>query len=124
MLHGGMFIDPPSRRYMHAQESFIDSADIDDLRMEVLEEMVKAVSYDGDMVFYFHYKVPNLRLDIGLRPLTMDINFYNLFEHVLDGIKLIEIYVESWSSLVFLNSINSNTARVGPLVQTESSTLL
>ncbi|MFS7891635.1 hypothetical protein Hanom_Chr00s000348g01638241 [Helianthus anomalus] len=65
----------PSRKYLHGSIAFIDSVELDDFGVDVLEEMVKCVGYDCDMVFYFHYTIPNMSLDEGLRNLIADHDF-------------------------------------------------
>ncbi|MFS7999437.1 hypothetical protein Hanom_Chr12g01166141 [Helianthus anomalus] len=71
--------------------------------MDVLEDMIKKLGYDDGIVYYLHFKEPNvsldfglrtLRCDIGLRTLRCDIDLEPLFDNVRQGVKMIEIYVE------------------------------
>ncbi|MFS8028882.1 hypothetical protein Hanom_Chr16g01515761 [Helianthus anomalus] len=115
IFHGGEFTQQSGRKYLHGHISFIDSVYI------YVGRKVKCLGYSCYMDFYFYYKVPNLCLDLGLRSLIVDHDFENLFDHVRDGVKLMEIYVEHWVSSVFLNSIPSQHVVVGPDVGTSSS---
>ncbi|MFS7905289.1 hypothetical protein Hanom_Chr01g00045951 [Helianthus anomalus] len=94
VYHGGEFSDNPCRSYVGGKYNFIDCLDIDDFGIDVLEEMVKQIGYSVDMVFYFHFKIPYVCLDLGLKCLASDSDFLSLFEHVRGGVKLIEIYDE------------------------------
>ncbi|MFS7964257.1 hypothetical protein Hanom_Chr08g00748041 [Helianthus anomalus] len=75
IFHLGEFTQPPHWNYLPGDIAYIDFADTNDFGIDVLEEMVKQVGYDVDIIFYFHYKDPNLSLDYGLRSLTVDGDF-------------------------------------------------
>ncbi|MFS7988564.1 hypothetical protein Hanom_Chr11g01036341 [Helianthus anomalus] len=104
VFHSGEFTDIPCRSYVCGKYNFIDSADINDFGMDIAEEMVKQLGYSVYMVFYFHYKIPYVCLDLGLKSLSSDSDFTSLFEHVRSGVKLIEIYVEHWTLRVLMTS--------------------
>ncbi|KAM0042533.1 hypothetical protein Hdeb2414_s0010g00330901 [Helianthus debilis subsp. tardiflorus] len=84
--------------------------------MDVLEEMVKQLGYSVDMVFYFHYKIPYVCLHLGSKSLSTESDFSNLFEHIRGGVKLIEIYVEHWTSRVLMTSCGEEVMTQSPHV--------
>ncbi|KAI3818709.1 hypothetical protein L1987_12524 [Smallanthus sonchifolius] len=105
-FHGGQFSNHPGIEYVNGKITFIDNVDIDGFGMGMLEEMVKGLGYPSDMVFYYHFKIPRVCLDLGLKCLSNDSDFENLFAHVRRGNTVIEIYIEHWNSRVFFKSIN------------------
>ncbi|MFS7933801.1 hypothetical protein Hanom_Chr04g00384081 [Helianthus anomalus] len=64
--HGGKFTENSSREFVNGKINFIGSVDTNQVEIDVLEEMLKQIGYDCDMVFYFHFKEPYLCLDFGL----------------------------------------------------------
>ncbi|MFS7938122.1 hypothetical protein Hanom_Chr05g00435721 [Helianthus anomalus] len=72
VYHGGEFSDSSCRSYVGGKYNFIDCADIDDFGMDILEEMVKLIGYSIGMVFYFHFKIMYVCLDLGLKCFAHD----------------------------------------------------
>ncbi|MFS7996491.1 hypothetical protein Hanom_Chr12g01130581 [Helianthus anomalus] len=66
IFHGDEFTQVPDRNYFPSDITYIDFADTNDFGIDMLEEMVKQVGYDADMVFYYRFKDSNLSLDNGL----------------------------------------------------------
>ncbi|MFS7942522.1 hypothetical protein Hanom_Chr06g00489341 [Helianthus anomalus] len=82
--------------------------------MDILEEMVKQLGYFVDMVFYFHYKIPYVCLNLGLNSLSSDSDISSFFEHIHGGVKLTEIYVEHWTSRVLMTSCGEEVMTQSP----------
>ncbi|MFS7964923.1 hypothetical protein Hanom_Chr08g00756061 [Helianthus anomalus] len=74
IFYGCEFTQLPDRNYLPGDIAYIEFADTNDFGIDVLEEMVKQIGYDVDMVFYYHFKDPN-SLDDGLRNLFVDNDF-------------------------------------------------
>ncbi|MFS7908764.1 hypothetical protein Hanom_Chr01g00086921 [Helianthus anomalus] len=62
---------------------------MDDFGINVLEEMVKHLGYTCYMVFYFHFKVLSLCMNLGLKKLGNYNDFECMFDHVRKGVKLL-----------------------------------
>ncbi|MFS7998312.1 hypothetical protein Hanom_Chr12g01152211 [Helianthus anomalus] len=78
VYHNGEFSNNPCRAYVGGKYIYIDYVDIDNFGMDVLEEMVKQLGYSVDMVFYIHYKIPHVCLDLDLKSLSSDNDFFKL----------------------------------------------
>ncbi|KAJ0433503.1 hypothetical protein HanIR_Chr17g0871041 [Helianthus annuus] len=102
--------------YVNRKTNFIESVDIDQLEMDVLEEILKQIGYDCDMIFYFHFKEAYLFLDFGLRMLSNDNDLEAMFDNVRNRVRLIDIYVEHWKSTVMLHSIDDDSGPTRDIV--------
>ncbi|MFS7978033.1 hypothetical protein Hanom_Chr10g00910911 [Helianthus anomalus] len=66
--------------------------------------MIKKIGYDDGIFFYIHYKEPYMSLDFGLRTLKCDVDLEAMFDHVRQGVNLIDMYVEHWRSTILMES--------------------
>ncbi|MFS8018038.1 hypothetical protein Hanom_Chr15g01387451 [Helianthus anomalus] len=73
--------------------------------------MIKKICYNDGLVFCIHYKEPYMSLDFGLRTLKCDVDLESMFDHVCQGVHLIDMYVEHRRSTVLMES---NEVHAGP----------
>ncbi|XP_022040793.1 uncharacterized protein LOC110943349 [Helianthus annuus] len=91
--------------------NYIDHVDFRVLNTDVLEEMVKKLGYNDGLFFSIHYKEPYCSLDFGLRTLKCDVDLEPIFDHVRQGVHMIDMYVEHRRSTIL---IESSEGPVGP----------
>ncbi|MFS8004716.1 hypothetical protein Hanom_Chr13g01229041 [Helianthus anomalus] len=56
--------------------------------------MVKKIGYNDGLFLCIHYKEPYCSLDFGLRTLKCDVDLEPMFDHVRQGVHMIDMYVE------------------------------
>ncbi|KAK1433714.1 hypothetical protein QVD17_10629 [Tagetes erecta] len=98
MFHGGEFINCPGRKYV-GKFDYIDMVSTEDFGQDVLVEILKSLGYPVEMVYYFHFKLPDLDLDKGLRVLAYKSSIERLCS-LVSRFKVIEIYIEHWQTKV------------------------
>ncbi|KAJ0512139.1 hypothetical protein HanRHA438_Chr11g0531481 [Helianthus annuus] len=102
--HGGKFVENPNRKYVGGKMNYIDHVDFRVLNTDVLEATVKKLGHNNGLVFCIHYKEPYCSLDFGLRTLKCDVDLEHIFDHVRQGVHMIDIYVEHWRSTILENT--------------------
>ncbi|KAJ0714517.1 hypothetical protein HanPI659440_Chr13g0490381 [Helianthus annuus] len=66
--------------------------------------MVKKFGYNDGLFFCIHYKEPYCLLDFGLRTLKCDVDLEPIFDHVRQGVHIIDMYVEHRRSTILIES--------------------
>ena len=115
--HGGMFSDPPRRRYVNGNVSFIDNVDVDLFSIIELNDMVMSIGYSGEMIMYYQYMIPDLDLDNGLRALGGDQDVQGLIKYVLLGHRLINVYIEHEQTK--LDTYKSSSGKTCTIIELE-----
>jgi hypothetical protein len=82
VYHGGRFTKTPGRRYVKGRVNFVDMIDSDEFSVHEVNSMIEVIGYTGNEVIYYHYKVPDLELDYGLRALGNDSDVLTLLKYV------------------------------------------
>jgi hypothetical protein len=91
--HGGRFTQFPDRVYIQGNINFIDLVDIEKFSAHLLDDVLLRLGYDPKVVRYYHYLVPGLDLDFGLRALGSDADVIGFSNYV--GVhKVMDVYVE------------------------------
>nr|KAJ0210119.1 hypothetical protein LSAT_V11C400224430 [Lactuca sativa] len=70
--HGGFFSKFPGRKYVEGRLAFYDFVDTDLFSVHDLNDMIREIGYSADDTMYYHYRIPNLDLDFGLKALGND----------------------------------------------------
>ncbi|GJY29552.1 hypothetical protein Tco_0405319 [Tanacetum coccineum] len=96
--HGGRFTNPPGKKYVDGEVAFVDSIDIDQCKIDILDTiMYQSLDYEEKM--FYHYKIPLKGLDIGLRLLASDTEINEMLKYVHKH-KIIYAYAEHDKSVV------------------------
>ncbi|GKB33965.1 hypothetical protein Tco_0873366, partial [Tanacetum coccineum] len=110
--HGGFFTLGSPRRYMNGKVNWFDGVDSDEFSIHELSEMLKLLGYKKESMFY-HFKIPNSGLDLGLKPLVSDSDVIDMVKQV-GSMKVIEVYIELWMSAIDNESM-SNPAKMSTI---------
>ncbi|GJZ01730.1 transposase, MuDR [Tanacetum coccineum] len=110
--HGGFFTLRSPRRYMNGKVNCFDGVDSDEFSIHELSEMLKLLCYKNESMFY-HFKIPNSGLDLGLKPLVSNSDVTDMVKQV-GSIKVIEVYIELWLSAIDYESM-SNPAKMSTI---------
>lgn len=89
----------PGRRYVNGNVNFVDMIDIDAFSIHELHYMREEVGYWEKGPWYYHFLIPGLCLDYGLRGLGSDMEVHLLAKYI-DKNKLISVYIEHLFSKV------------------------
>lgn len=92
--HEGRFTELPNRKYVGGQVTFVDLIAIDQFNIDLMNSlMYQSLGFDENVKMHYHYKVPMKGLDIGLKPLVSENDFYDMLKHVPKH-KILYVYVE------------------------------
>ncbi|GJU34567.1 hypothetical protein Tco_1182921 [Tanacetum coccineum] len=83
---------------MDGKVNWFDGVDSDGFSIHELSEMLKLLGYKNETMFY-HFKIPNSGLDLGLKPLVSDSDVIEMVKQV-GSIKVIKVYTEPWLSAI------------------------
>ncbi|GJY43438.1 hypothetical protein Tco_0431651, partial [Tanacetum coccineum] len=102
--HGGFFTLVSPRRYINGKVNWFDGVDSNEFSIHELSEMLKLLGYKNERMFY-HFKIPNIGLDLGLKPLVSDSDVIDMVKQV-GSMKVIEVYIELWLSAIDYESVS------------------
>nr|GEY08204.1 hypothetical protein [Tanacetum cinerariifolium] len=89
---------------MNGKVNWFDEVDSDEFSIHELREMLKLLGYKNERMFY-HFKILNNGLDLGLKPLVLDSDVINMFKQ-LGSMKVIKVYIEVWLSAIDYESVS------------------
>ncbi|GJR36991.1 mutator type transposase [Tanacetum coccineum] len=92
------------RRYINGKVNWFDGVDSNEFSIHELSEMLKLLGYKNERMFY-HFKIPNNGLDLGLKPLVSDSDVIDMVKQV-GSMKVIEVYIELWLSAIDYESVS------------------
>ena len=69
--HGGRFTEPPKRKYVEGEVTYVDLIDIKQCKIDMLDTVMYQCLGSEERLFY-HYKLLMKSLDCGLRSLVSD----------------------------------------------------
>nr|KAJ0185090.1 hypothetical protein LSAT_V11C900461820 [Lactuca sativa] len=95
--HGGFFTKFPGRKYVKGRLAFFDFVDTDLFSVYDLNDMIREIGYSADDTMYYHYRIPNLDLDCGLKTLGNDQDVLSMAQYVPQN-RVINVYVEHGST--------------------------
>ncbi|GJX71450.1 hypothetical protein Tco_0308621 [Tanacetum coccineum] len=110
--HGGFFTLGSPSCDMNGKVNWFDGVDSDEFSIHELSEMLKLLGYKKESMFY-HFKIPNSGLDLGLKPLVSDSDVIDMVKQV-GSMKVIEVYIELWVSAIDYKSM-SNPAKMSTI---------
>ncbi|XP_021984789.2 uncharacterized protein LOC110880602 [Helianthus annuus] len=94
LLYGGVFTPSPGRKYAFGKAAYVDYCNIEEFSVHEIDWMVRDLQlYVPDVKFYYHFKIPELDLDVGLCPLGNDGDVRLLAKYVAKN-KLIKVFIE------------------------------
>nr|KAJ0218607.1 hypothetical protein LSAT_V11C300154240 [Lactuca sativa] len=95
--HGGFFTKFPGRKYIERRLAFFDFVDTDLFSVHDLNDMIREIGYSKDDIVYYHYRIPNLDLDFGLKALGNDQDVIPMAQYVPQN-SVINVYIEHGST--------------------------
>ncbi|CAI9303756.1 unnamed protein product [Lactuca saligna] len=95
--HGGFFTKFPGRKYVEERLAFFDFVDTDLFSVHDLNDMIREIGYSADDTMYYHYRIPNLDLDFGLKALGNDQDVISMAQYIPQN-RVINVYVEHGST--------------------------
>ena len=112
--HGGRFTEPPKRKYVEGEVTFVDLIDIDQCKIDMLDTVMFQCLGLQERLFY-HYKLPMKSLDSGLRSLVSDTDISDMLKYVHKH-RIIYVYVEHGTSYLHpdVNVVEFEETHVGP----------
>ena len=111
--HGGRFTEPPKRKYVEGEVTFVDLIDIKQCKIDMLDTVMYQCLGSEERLFY-HYKLPMKSLDSGLRRLVSDNDIAKILKYVHNH-RIIYVYVEHGTTYLEpdVNVVDYET-QVGP----------
>ncbi|CAI9280922.1 unnamed protein product [Lactuca saligna] len=94
--HGGFFTELLGRKYVEGKLAFFDVIDTDLFSVHGLNDMICEIGYYADETMYYHYRIPNLDLNFGLKALGNDQGVIYMAQYVPQN-KVLNVYVEHGS---------------------------
>ena len=125
--HGGFFSKFPGRKYVEGRLAFYDFVDTDLFSVHDLNDMIREIGYFVDDTMYYHYRIPNLDLDFGLKALgnDQDVIFMTQFvpqnrvinmvlqDFTLTSCPQVKLLLSNWMMILLLNLIGLGLRRRG-----------
>ncbi|PWA68281.1 5'-nucleotidase domain-containing protein 4 [Artemisia annua] len=111
--HGRRFTEPPKRKYVEVEVTFVDLIDINQCKIDMLDTVMYQSLGLEEKLFY-HYKLPMKSLDSGLRSLASDTDIGEMLKYVHKH-RIIYVYVEHGTTYLEpdVNVVDEET-QVGP----------
>lgn len=112
--HGGRFTEPPKRKYVEGEVTFVDLIDIDQCKIDMLDTVMFQCLGSEERLFY-HYELHMKTLDSGLRSLVSDSDISDMMKYVHKH-RIIYVYVEHGTSYLHpdVNVVEFEETHVGP----------
>nr|GEY43880.1 hypothetical protein [Tanacetum cinerariifolium] len=82
--HVGKFKELQKRKYVNGLVAYVDGLDIDKFSVHELNDVMVELGYVNDDPIYYHYMIPRIDLEIGLRALGNDLDFIGLAKVVIE----------------------------------------
>ncbi|KAI3757669.1 hypothetical protein L6452_05212 [Arctium lappa] len=79
--HGGVFTKKPGRLYVSDKINFVDLVDTDEFFVHELSAMLADIGYKDPVPMYYHFRVLDMDLDYGLKPLGNDDDVLHFFKY-------------------------------------------
>ncbi|KAJ9557500.1 hypothetical protein OSB04_012114 [Centaurea solstitialis] len=109
--HGGVFLKFPGRQYVGGKTQIVDLVDTDKFSINELHEMMAEIGYEAFVPTYFHFKIPNKDLDVGLHTLGSDEDVLHMLKFVPDC-RFFKIYTEQGESRLNTYYMNPGGSKV------------
>nr|GEX77424.1 hypothetical protein [Tanacetum cinerariifolium] len=93
--HGGWFTQTPSRSYIGGHVSSVNVVDIDEFCLYDLNNMVVKLGYGVEDLMCYHFLIPSLNLDYGLRSLNVDVDVLEMAKQVDNHLRMAPIDIDS-----------------------------
>ena len=112
--HGGRFTEPPKRKYVEGEVTYVDLIDIKQCKIDMIDTVMYQCLGSEERLFY-HYKLPMKSLDSGLRSLVSDSDISDMLKYVHKH-RIIYVYVEHGTSYLHpdVNVVEFEETHVGP----------
>ncbi|KAL8201563.1 hypothetical protein R6Q57_010710 [Mikania cordata] len=102
MFHGGKFVDSPSRSYVNGRNNFFGFVSVVEVSMYAIGQMVRSLGIPDEDVVFYHYKIPGMDLETGLRPILNQEDITQLCSYT-EEVKIIGLYLENKGSSMTSN---------------------
>ena len=106
-----MFTKKPGRAYISGKTQYVDLVDTDEFSVHELDTMLTEIGYNDQVPMYYHFKIPDLDLDYGLKPLGNDEDVLQFLKY-FPKCKLADVFIEHWRTTLKTYFTSPNAGKV------------